>query len=99
MRPDKPGHWWYKTSYGPEKIAYIASGFSFELCVIDNQHPVCISVFECSSEFGEWLAQAHPPKKIGNRVNEARVLNTDDGLVIPYEDVKEFLLNGDYNEE
>lgn len=64
MRPDKPGYWWYKTSDGREKIAYIASGFSFELCVIEHQRPVCVSVFECSSEFGEWLGPAHPPKEV-----------------------------------
>jgi len=64
MRPDKPGYWWYKTSYGTERIADIFDGYSCELCVIKNHRPVRVSVFECSSDFGEWLGQAHPSKKV-----------------------------------
>jgi hypothetical protein len=95
MRPDKPGYWWYKTYDDREKIAYIASGFSFELCVIDNQHPVRVSVFECSSEFGKWLVQAHPPKKVKSfECRHGRTTYCDTRKAVLLDDVKEYLLEG-----
>jgi hypothetical protein len=93
MRPYKPGYWWYKTYDDREKIAYIASGFSFELCVIDNNRTVCIYVFECSSEFGEWLGPAYPPKKVKSfecRHGRTTYCNTKKAVLL--DDVKEYLL-------
>jgi hypothetical protein len=102
MRPDKPGYWWYKTSDGKERIADIASGFSFELCVIVSLRPVRVLLFECSSEFGEWLCQAHPPKKVdrygisvGISPADLRTEPHERGPLVLYDDVKEFLLKGD----
>jgi hypothetical protein len=104
MRPDKPGYWWYKTSCGREIIADIASGFSFELCVIVYQRPVRVSVFECSSEFGAWLGQAHPPKKVdrygisvGISPADLRAEPHEHGPLVLYDDVKEYLLKDDDN--
>jgi hypothetical protein len=108
MRPDKPGYWWYKTSDGKERIADIASGFSFELCVIVYQRPVRVSVFECSFEFGEWLSPAHPPKNVdryimdtvsdgGGLTNEIQMEKYQTGNWVRYDDVKEYLLKGDEN--
>ena len=106
MRPDKPGYWWYKTSDGTERIADIASGFSFELCVIVYQRPVRVSVFECSFGFVEWLGPAHPPKKVDRYNYEAEygcfgatqnneMVIRQNGVWIKFKDVKEFLLKGD----
>ena len=93
MRPDKPGYWWYKTSDGREKIADIASGFSFELCVIVYQRPVRISVFACSSDFVEWLGQAHPPKKVKSfECRHGRTTYCDTRKAVLLDDVKEYLL-------
>jgi hypothetical protein len=97
MRPDKPGYWWYKTYDGRERIADIASGFSYELCVFENQRPVPVSAFECSSEFGEWLAQAHPPKKVdrytaGILPMDLQIKPHERGSLVFYDDVKEFLI-------
>jgi hypothetical protein len=108
MRPDKPGYWWYKTSYGTERIADIASGFSFELCVIEHQRPIRVSVFECSSDFVEWLGLACPLKRVdryimdticdgGGLTNEVEMEKYKTGNWVRYDDVKEFLLKGDKN--
>ena len=102
VRPDKPGYWWYKTSYGTERIADIASGFSFELCVIEHQRPVRVSVFECSSDFGEWLGLACPPKKVdrysvGMLPMDLQIKPHERGPLVLYDDVKEYLLNGGEN--
>jgi hypothetical protein len=105
MRPDKPGYWWYKTSDGKERIADIASGFSFELCVIVSLRPVRVLLFECSSEFGEWLGPAYPPKRVdryimdtvcdsGGFTNEVEMEKYQTGNWIRYDDVKEYLLDG-----
>jgi hypothetical protein len=109
MRPDKPGFWWYKTSDGMERIADIVSGLSYELCVFENQRPVRVSVFECSSEFGEWLGQAHAPKKVDRYNSEAEygcfgptqnneMVMRKNGVWVKYKDIKEFLI-GDDDEE
>jgi hypothetical protein len=114
MRPDKPGYWWYKTSDGRERIADIASGFSFELCVINNHRPVCVSVFECSSEFDKWLGQVRPPKKVRRiKVDVVKELlsgyrnavevyygteEDDHGDLVKYDDVKEYLIGEDDGE-
>jgi hypothetical protein len=101
MRPYRPGYWWYKTSGGRERIADIASSLSYELCVFEIQRLIRISVFECSSEFGEWLCQAHPPKKVdrygisvGISPDDLRAELHEHGPLVLYDDVKEYLLEG-----
>jgi hypothetical protein len=105
MRPDKPGYWWYKTYDGKERIADIVSGLSSELCVIVYQRPIRVSVFECSFEFGEWLVQAHQPKRVdrygisvGISPADLRIEPHERGPLVLYDDVKEYLLKDDDND-
>jgi hypothetical protein len=114
MRPNKPGYWWYLPIRGEAKIAYLAKGYAPYLCVVEEKI-IGIHQFESQSNFKQWLVQAHPPKKVRRiKVDVFRELlsgyrhtidvyygikEDDHGDFVKYDDVKEYLLNGDENEE
>ena len=57
--------------------------------------------FEQGEFFGGWLGQAHPPKEVQrysqclDKHGDESVVKDDHGGIVYYEDVKEYLLNGD----
>jgi len=100
MRPDRPRYWWYETKNREAKIADISSGFSSKLCVVQNHKPIRLSVFECSSDFGEWLGPACPPKRVDRYamdITRGEMFRIATGAYVEYVDVKEYLLNGGEN--
>lgn len=108
MRPDKPGHWWYKRATAfldPMDCVKIISLAGGVLYVLDYDEQMTIRQFEERKHirFKRWLGQAYPPKRVQRyelTYSGLELSDEYDDTVdwVRYDDVKEYLLKEDENE-
>jgi hypothetical protein len=96
MRPNKPGHWWYKTNDGKHVIQYV--DFDIEQKLLCYPQLCAISAIENAPWFFRWIGPAHPPKKVKSfECRHGRTTYCDSRKAVLLDDVKEYLLGDDDN--
>lgn len=114
MRPDKPGCWFFENTDSRvfpvivvEKPCNLGSGIA--LNVVFRMRYFYLEAFENLAGFERWIGQAHPPKKVdrytmetvygsGGPTTESAMEKRQNGKMVNYDDVKEYLI-GDDDEE
>jgi hypothetical protein len=103
IRPDKPGPWLIEAK-GESTPWCVQISPDMRVLLPGFSMPYRIEEFENRVVwFVKWLGPAHPPKKVGYSVGmlpmDLQIKPHERGPLVLYDAVKEYLLNGDENEE